>query len=98
MYNYKVGLDAAETVNQFLAEESSYLHVLQRIEWRIEMAGVVSHLHQIYNIYDMLLAYTHKCVVESQKYIAVYGFLLFFALNVKCWRLYPAYSLVGSVS
>lgn len=36
------------------------------------MTGVVSHFHQIYDIYDMLLAYTHKCVVESQKHIAVY--------------------------
>lgn len=36
------------------------------------MTGVVSHLHQIYNIDDMLLAYTHKGVVKHQKHVAVY--------------------------
>lgn len=36
------------------------------------MTGVVSHLHQVCNIDDMLLTYTYKGVVKCQKHVAVY--------------------------
>lgn len=64
-------LETAETVDKFLAEESSYLHVGEFVERWIEMACVVGYFYQIPEVDDVLLAYTHKSIVQFEQHVAV---------------------------
>lgn len=66
----KAHLEAAEHLNELLPVESAHLHIRQIVERREESARIVSHLHKVSEIDDMLLADTDKRRIERHNHVA----------------------------